>query len=677
MQRSQSSESESSDSSPRLSANEENENEENPQEIEEAENKENDEEKIQIEEPRLESDNEEQQQRMRKLPIKKSRDRIGRKKGLRSNTSITDKPQNVGEILQKYRSKSRRRTKPKRKSGSREKVQTRKRKQKKQKSRVSSESDDDDEVQSEDSQSSSSEHPQSEEEGSENSLPLNMLSDQASPYVHPDRQTTVDFANISATSQQVNELHKQLEKLKLKVNQRIPRFQGLTEEEAQSLVTDNSKFYKKKKKRREVVAIEDKEAEKQLRKYPYKLREEEDEIRWFDRFDYNCDEWGISDKLRYRYCITLLFSSRLIAKFRAARENEEIENYKQLKEWMFRARNGRAKIKLAKKRVMKWSPRRKDTSLEQFNDFLNMATTYKRELQFGLEWGLKRCEINRIEEGVLFDTFMDRASASKKLWEIFNEKVTGKRTIRKAGLLAKHMAFLERTRPTENHKHKHQHNRSSKKTHKKYSKKKLQQRVFAINEQWCWKHETDTHSYNECNDNPKNKRNRKFGKGRSGYRGYKGDFKGKGRKDKNRKMNKGSWRNNKPKEPHQPGKNCEDYGHTTDTCWNLHPEQRPKGKNRGKIFALQRELNNAVEEFMNTETGNEKSETEETGKHESDAQNTSTTGSEKENESQGEYDDEDDEIESEDSHNGNSDSETESLSSTQSDIFNYRSPRRE
>ena len=323
---------------------------------------------------------------------------------------------------------------------------------------------------------------------------------------------------------------------------------------------------------------------------------------------------------------------------------------------MFKARNGRVKIAQAAKSIKRWKPDKKATTSEQYDDFIYRCTKYKKELGFGLKWGLKEHEINRLDEAVLFDMFMDRASASDKLWTIFDEKVSGRRTLRKACLLSKHMTFLERARTTQKRKSK------KKKTGRKES-------INAIKKQWCHFHKTDSHPWKDCNSNPRNRRKEKnrFGKDRYGKR--------RNTEFKKRNFNK-SWRNRKNREPHNPGKNCETWGHTPETCWTLHPNLKPKGKRRGKIFAMQREMNKIQEQL---DTAIDKWIIPEGSKEEKQEQQDSE--SESTEEPQMEYTEQERTSSEEEEHISNSSEEEEgSEEDTESESpisFKYRRPRQE
>jgi len=218
------------------------------------------------------------------------------------------------------------------------------------------------------------------------------------------------------------------------------------------------------------------------------------------------------------------------------------------------------------------------------------------------------------------------------------------------------MTFLERARTTEK--------RAKKKKTKKKAKRKAS--INALKKQYCPKHKTDTHSWSECNSNPKNRG--KFNNGKFNNRNRRIN-----EKFKRRDYNK-SWRNKKPKEPHKPGENCEAYGHTPATCWGLHPEQRPKGRKQAKIFAMQREmnrvqeqLNNAIEKWVSSEGEESPIESEISESEPETNKENSIDGTNSE--------EDDDEIEAE---TDGKECESSTESSSESPIsFKYRHPRHE
>ena len=64
-----------------------------------------------------------------------------------------------------------------------------------------------------------------------------------------------------------------------------------------------------------------------------------------------------------------------------------------------------------------------------------------------------------------------------------------------------------------------------------------------------------------------------------------------------RKASRQSRFRSKPKRNHIAGQNCEEFCHTKATCWVLHPELKPKGNRKARIFALQRQMNETEAEL--------------------------------------------------------------------------------
>ena len=338
---------------------------------------------------------------------------------------------------------------------------------------------------------------------------------------------------------------------------------GLDAEETRKVMKqdDTSDFYAVRARPSNIQFIDDKAATKRLTKDfkegKSKLKSIKHAIEWFDKFDYKCDKWGIPYHIRYMQCITTLFPDELIDQFRSAAQTQTIDNYADLKRWIFKQRNSRKKIAKADKDINTWTGDIKHTTFQQFTEFAAICNRYAREIRFALDWGMKAHEINRIPESILVDIFMDNASASKKLWEIFQEKIGGNRTMLKAKLLAKHMTFLEQGRATKDQ------------SHQKYSRKKRSKRK-----------KESVHAMQRTGYNPN------YGKGRGRGRGNKYHTTG---WRKSRYDNRG---------PHKPPHNCHRYGHTPQTCWVLHPELKPKGgAKRKQIFALQRTVNKAKEDL--------------------------------------------------------------------------------
>jgi len=339
---------------------------------------------------------------------------------------------------------------------------------------------------------------------------------------------------------------------------------GLDTEETRKVMrqNDTSDFYAVRARPSNIQFIDDKSATKRLTKDfkegKSRLKSIKYAIEWFDKFDYKCDKWGIPYHIRYMQCITTLFPDELIDQFRAATQTQTIDNYADLKRWIFKQRNSRKKIAKADKDINTWTGDIKHTTFQQYTEFAAICHRYAREIRFALEWGMKAHEINRIPESILVDIFMDNASASKKLWEIFQEKIGGNRTMLKTELLAKHMTFLEQGRATKDQSHQPARSKKKKSKRKKES----------------------VHAMQKTGYNPN------YGKGR-----------GRGRGNRHHTT---PWRKTRydNRGPHKPPHNCHRYGHTPQTCWVLHPELKPKtGAKRKQIFALQRTVNKAKEDL--------------------------------------------------------------------------------
>ncbi|MDY7090544.1 MAG: hypothetical protein SYR96_36320 [Actinomycetota bacterium] len=393
--------------------------------------------------------------------------------------------------------------------------------------------------------------------------------------------------NVSAVNpqNQIQQLQMQLQQLATRVQNittpspapaptNTATFPGLDANETNRLLQsdDASDFYERKQIQTNVAMMEDKAARKRISKeYSDKrLENVKDAVDWFDRFDYVCDQWGIPYHIRYTECITSLFPNSLINEFRGAQQTEAIPDYPALKKWIFKQRNSRKRIAKADKAIQQWMGNPDHTTFQQYTEFASICDKYAREIKFGLDWGMNKHEINRIPEEILFDIFIDNAGAKEKLWQIFKEKVNGRRSMVKAKLLAKHMTFLEQGRSTKSQTH-----RKSKRSSRKSRSKRKQESVHAMQQSGYNEPQTYQESYP-----PRGRGNR--------GRGYRG--RGRGRTHTTR------WRRNRFKKqrgPHNAGVNCHLYGHTPEDCWTLHPELRPSGKKRGQVFAIQRRINEA------------------------------------------------------------------------------------
>ena len=389
------------------------------------------------------------------------------------------------------------------------------------------------------------------------------------PHTTTDKGASPSLSMFNALQQQLQQLTTQVNMMTNAVEtSSTVKLPGLDEHETKTLMNkeDSSDFFATVPSRSDISFLANDVAQKKISKdYKVTLKSEDDAIEWFDDYDYWCDEWGIPYTIRFKQAVTSLFPSKLRDQLRTARQNESINNYAELKRWIFRQRNGRLKVRKADRAIHSWTSKDRDTTFQQYTKFEHLCATYKREIRFALDWGMEEHDINRIDENRLFDIFMDNASAKEKLWELFTEKIGGgRRTLLRAKLLAKTMTYLEQGRATKDQTHR-----------KKTSRKKPQ--VYALDtaetSETGYSYSAQTHrgGYN------RNTRARGGGRGRGRYHR--------------------SWRRNNKRGNHDPGKNCHLFGHTPDTCWGLHPELKPKAKKRGRVFAMQRQFNKAKQDL--------------------------------------------------------------------------------
>ena len=363
----------------------------------------------------------------------------------------------------------------------------------------------------------------------------------------------------------------------------LPAFPGIEPNEIRELTEadgeDQSDFYFRHEAQQDIEYIDDKQARKELKAYTNVLTDPNKVVEWLKDFDYRCDNWGIHPRMRFKACATGLLGTELMEQLRIERETgQAIDSYASLKRWLYKAVNGRARVLAAQKKIMKWKPTGYEDAASEFRQFMSTISKYKAELYFAMDWGMNKHEINIIPEEQLFDVFLDRASQHDILRETFQQKVNGRRSIRKARHLSKYISYIQRDRTTQSQRRK-----------KKKSKKRSESTIMAIQSEqrprftprpkgyfgpWCGTHKSKSHSWSKCSKNPNNN----------------------GRKPQ-RKSNRPYRFKTKPKQAHIPGENCEMFGHTAATCWGLHPELRPAGKRQARIFAMQRKVNEATQQL--------------------------------------------------------------------------------
>ena len=227
-----------------------------------------------------------------------------------------------------------------------------------------------------------------------------------------------------------------------------------------------------------------KTAKKMIKEWDVKLENYNKATEFFEKFDYYARVYNISKQQRYDRLTTALLSERLDIEFRAARKNQNIENYDDIKRWMFRSRDGIARIARFETKLSDWKMKKGHNLLQAFQELIAIINVYIEEIKFAKKWGAKDHEITRVPEPWLFNMFINATCEPYRtqLWDLYLKKVSGVRSMRKAELLVKH---IHATRPM--------------KARKAAATEEINA-IFNQSGKWCSHHKSTSHNTSECRE---------------------------------------------------------------------------------------------------------------------------------------------------------------------------------
>ena len=288
-----------------------------------------------------------------------------------------------------------------------------------------------------------------------------------------------------------------------------------------------------------------KTAAKMINNWDTKLESYEKAPEYLEKLDYYARTYMITRYQRFTRITTALMNKDMEKEFRAARKIQQIESYDEFKKWLFKSRDGLARIAVYETKIAEWKMKANHSLLKAFAEFMSIINAYVEEIKFAKLHGAKRCDIQETPEPWIFNCFLNGTTGTYRtdLWNIYLKKIHGIRAMGKAELMIKH---VHATRPV---------------NLKEAEAREEINAIFHQSGKYCPLHKSNSHSAEECREmkrgnkdnyarsENKNWRDRKF---RSAW---KSKYKTKFRNYYKKKFIK-----------HVPGVNCEAVGHSKANC---------------------------------------------------------------------------------------------------------------
>ena len=275
-----------------------------------------------------------------------------------------------------------------------------------------------------------------------------------------------------------------------------------------------------------------KTARKMIKEWDTKLENYNKATEFFEKYDYYARVYKISKKQRFDRLATALLGSQIDIEFRAARNNQNIHSYDDMKKWMFRSRDGIARIAQFETKLSNWKMKKEHNLLQAYQELMAIVNRYIEEIKFATKWGAKEHEITKVPEPWLFNMFINATKEPYRgqLWDLYLKKISGVRSMRKAELLVKH---IHATRPMNN---------------RKAAAGDEINAMFYQSGKWCSFHKSTSHNTAECRelkqrDTQPNNQRKKNEMERKNWRNT--NWRNKRNNRDNRDNRKWSFRNNK------------------------------------------------------------------------------------------------------------------------------------
>ena len=232
------------------------------------------------------------------------------------------------------------------------------------------------------------------------------------------------------------------------------------------------------------IRSELKTARKMIKEWDVQLESYHKATEFFEKYDYYARVYKISKKQRFDRLATALLGNQLDIEFRAARNNQNINTYDDMKKWMFRSRDGIARIAQFETKLCNWKMKKEHNLLQAYQDLMAIVNRYIEEIKFATKWGAKEHEIIKVPEPWLFNMFINATKEPyrKQLWDLYLKKISGIRSMRKAELLVKH---IHATRPMNN---------------RKAAVSDEINAIFHQSGKWCSFHKSTSHNTADCRE---------------------------------------------------------------------------------------------------------------------------------------------------------------------------------
>ena len=129
-------------------------------------------------------------------------------------------------------------------------------------------------------------------------------------------------------------------------------------------------------------------------------------------------------------------SSELKTKYLNAKLTQTLNSYNKFKEWLYTKHTGKQKIILRENKTFTW--KRTDRSIvDAFDDLMKLVNVYVREIQFAFNYGVKKCEVDMLQECRIFIYFLNQIQPENQEMYKIHDYIGGYKTLSKLRRIVK------------------------------------------------------------------------------------------------------------------------------------------------------------------------------------------------------------------------------------------------
>ena len=149
------------------------------------------------------------------------------------------------------------------------------------------------------------------------------------------------------------------------------------------------------------IKSELKAARKMMKEWDVQLESYHKATEFFEKYDYYARVYKMSKKQRFQGSATAFLSSQMNIEFWAARNNQNVNTYDDMKKWMFWSPVGMARVAQIETKLSNWKMKREHNLLQAYQDLMAIVNEDVEEIKFAAECSAKEHEIIKVQEKTL------------------------------------------------------------------------------------------------------------------------------------------------------------------------------------------------------------------------------------------------------------------------------------